>query len=198
MENGKIIKKIKIIKLSKDDTDITLNKIYDALDMNQLGCVSFLNDAGNWDFVRGWQYEVVEEPRKSLVGRYLKALVDEPNGALYKKGEYIEIADDNSVNVKCVKGFIFGRYEYNWEDSEVELMPEGFEPSHKDESNKPTQYQIGIDTFDRAEANMTKEELLACVRFNIDKYTWRKKGQDEDDFKKIIDYCNYALKQLNK
>jgi len=64
--------------------------------------------------------------------------------------------------------------------------------------NKPHQYNIGIDTFERAEANMTKEELLACVRFNIDKYTWRKKGQDEDDFKKIIDYCNYALKQLNK
>jgi len=63
--------------------------------------------------------------------------------------------------------------------------------------NKPKQYQIGIDTFDRAEANMTNEELLACVRFNIDKYNWRKKGQDKEDFEKIIAYAQWALKQLN-
>ena len=62
--------------------------------------------------------------------------------------------------------------------------------------DKPIQYQIGIDTFQRAEANMTKEEILACVRFNIDKYNWRKKGQDKEDFKKIIDYANWGLKQL--
>ena len=62
--------------------------------------------------------------------------------------------------------------------------------------NKPVQYQIGIDTFQRAEANMTKEEILACVRFNIDKYVWRKKGQDKEDFKKIIDYANWGLKQM--
>ena len=61
---------------------------------------------------------------------------------------------------------------------------------------KPKQYQIGIDTFQRAEANMTKEEILACIRFNIDKYVWRKKGQDKEDFEKIIDYANWALKQL--
>lgn len=61
---------------------------------------------------------------------------------------------------------------------------------------KPIQYQIGIDTFQRAEANMTKEEILACVRFNIDKYNWRKKGQDKEDFKKIIDYANWGLKQM--
>jgi hypothetical protein len=61
---------------------------------------------------------------------------------------------------------------------------------------KPIQYQIGIDTFQRAEANMTKEEILACVRFNIDKYNWRKKGQDKEDFKKIIDYAKWGLKQL--
>lgn len=40
-------------------------------------------------------------------------------------------------------------------------------------SEKPEQYQIGIDTFERSEANMTKEEILACCRFNIDKYNWR-------------------------
>ena len=61
---------------------------------------------------------------------------------------------------------------------------------------KPKQYQIGIDTFQRAEANMTKDEILACVRFNIDKYNWRKKGQDKEDFIKIIAYAEWALKQM--
>ena len=62
--------------------------------------------------------------------------------------------------------------------------------------NKPKQYQIGIDTFQRAEANMTKEEILACVRFNIDKYNWRKQGQDREDFEKIMDYAAWALNQM--
>ncbi|MCT7432440.1 DUF3310 domain-containing protein [Aliarcobacter cryaerophilus] len=68
----------------------------------------------------------------------------------------------------------------------------------KDKNDKPIQYQIGIDTFQRAEANMTKDELLACIKFNIDKYNWRKKGQDISDFKKIVDYANFAIKILEK
>jgi hypothetical protein len=66
----------------------------------------------------------------------------------------------------------------------------------KSTNNKPKQYQIGIDTFQRSEANMTKEEILACVRFNIDKYVWRKKGQDKEDFEKIIKYAEWAIKQI--
>lgn len=73
-----------------------------------------------------------------------------------------------------------------------------WEKWHKKPSEKPTQYQIGIDTFERAEANMIKEEIIACCKFNIDKYNWRKKGQDIEDFKKIIDYANFAIKQLEK
>lgn len=61
---------------------------------------------------------------------------------------------------------------------------------------KPKQYQIGIDTFTRAEANLTKDEILAICKFNIDKYNWRKKDQDKEDLKKIIDYANWALKNL--
>ena len=61
---------------------------------------------------------------------------------------------------------------------------------------KPIQYQIGIDTFQRAKANLTKDELIACIKFNIDKYNWRKKGQDTEDFKKIIDYANFAIEVL--
>ena len=61
---------------------------------------------------------------------------------------------------------------------------------------KPDQYQIGIDTFERAEANLTKEEILAICKFNIDKYNWRQKDQDKEDFQKIIKYAEWALKNL--
>ena len=61
---------------------------------------------------------------------------------------------------------------------------------------QPKQYQIGIDTFQRAESNLSKEEILAICKFNIDKYCWRKKDQDKEDFKKIIDYANWAIKNL--
>ena len=65
-------------------------------------------------------------------------------------------------------------------------------------SNKPFQYNLGIDTFKRAESNLTKDEILAVCKFNIDKYCWRVKNQDLEDFKKIIDYANFAIKQLEK
>jgi len=62
---------------------------------------------------------------------------------------------------------------------------------------KPSQYNIGIDTFERMEANCNTEEILAFCKGNIDKYNWRKKDSDLEDFKKIIDYANFAIKQLN-
>jgi hypothetical protein len=63
---------------------------------------------------------------------------------------------------------------------------------------KPIQYQIGIDTFERMESNCTQEEILAFCKGNIDKYNWRKKGSDKEDFEKIIDYANFAIKQIDK
>lgn len=101
----------------------------------------------------------------------------------YKKNDY---CDKN----KCIS------YAFAWDET-----PEGFDFWHsvyegnipKIEKLKPTQYKIGIDTFERAKANLTKEELLACCRFNIDKYTWRKKDQDKSDFEKIIAYAKFAI-----
>lgn len=61
---------------------------------------------------------------------------------------------------------------------------------------RPPHYSKGIDTFERMEANCSKDEILAFCRGNIDKYNWRKKGQDKEDLKKIIDYANFALKQI--
>ena len=59
--------------------------------------------------------------------------------------------------------------------------------------NKPPQYNIGIDTFERMRANATYEEAMGFIRWNIDKYNTRQKGQDEDDYKKIISYAQEAL-----
>lgn len=63
---------------------------------------------------------------------------------------------------------------------------------------KPIQYRNGIDTFTRAKANMKPEEIIACCRFNIDKYNWRKKDQDLSDMQKIIDYANLAIEIMTQ
>lgn len=262
MESGKSIKKIKITKLSKDDIYITLGNFYDVLKIYEDGTASFKNDEGYWDFVRKWQYEIVEE-EKSLVGRYLKALCDEPDFAEYRKGDYIKIDNDAEEGVvRCTKGYEFYLGNPTIQLDYIELMPEGFEPSddmainiymeqelkfrdefqkelneidneegeavcnifkktteedfqklcdtlnapideqqfkdnvdifNKTTSNKPPQYNIGIDTFERMRANATHEEAMGFIRWNIDKYNTRQKGQDEDDYKKIISYAQEAL-----
>lgn len=62
--------------------------------------------------------------------------------------------------------------------------------------DKPQHYAKGIDTFKRMEENCTLDERLAFAKGNIDKYTWREKGQDKEDFEKIISYAQWAIKQL--
>lgn len=65
-------------------------------------------------------------------------------------------------------------------------------------TNKPKQYQIGIDTFERSKKNQTVDERLAVARFNIDKYCWRKKDQTLSDFQKIKDYADFAIEALQE
>lgn len=65
-------------------------------------------------------------------------------------------------------------------------------------SEKPIQYSKGIDTFQRMESNCNKEEILAFCKGNIDKYNWRNKNQDLEDFYKIIEYAKFAIKQIEK
>lgn len=64
------------------------------------------------------------------------------------------------------------------------------------EAPKPEHYAKGIDTFARMEANCTTEECLAFAKGNIDKYNFRTKGQDLEDYKKIVSYANWAIKLL--
>lgn len=66
-------------------------------------------------------------------------------------------------------------------------------------NNKPKHYsEQGIDTFARMEANCTKEEILGFIKGNIDKYNFRSKGQDIEDFNKIIAYANWGKNILEK
>ena len=44
---------------------------------------------------------------------------------------------------------------------------------------------------------MTKEEIIGSCKFNIDKYNWRKKNQDREDFIKIIAYAHFAVDVLD-
>lgn len=63
---------------------------------------------------------------------------------------------------------------------------------------KPPQYEKGIDTFRRARANLSTEGLLAACVFNIDKYIWRDKGSDLEDFKKARDYIDLAIQTMEE
>ena len=82
------------------------------------------------------------------------------------------------------------------EKSEAEKGMRSMSLSADDLKRKPSHYAKGIDTFARMEANCTKEECLAFAKGNIDKYNWRTKGQDLEDFDKIIAYAEWAKKML--
>lgn len=90
----------------------------------------------------GKPYDVTTLKHKSLVGRYLKALCNGPNGATnYSKGDYILIEkDDLEGRVFCSNGFIFGDWSYDWKKCGVELMPEGFHPDQVKEKKMRSEY----------------------------------------------------------
>ena len=101
---------------------------------------------------------------------------------------YLKKTDDLVLAFSWINTKEGSIYWCNWDSKKFEYDSTGV--------TKPKQYQIGIDTFERAEVNLSKEEIIAVCKFNIDKYCWRIKDQDKEDFKKIIDYANWALKQL--
>ena len=81
------------------------------------------------DFSEFYEKYPKKEESKSLVGRYLKILVDGAHGTNYKKDDYAKIvADDLKGYVKCSNNFTFGSNGYDWKSCNVEIMPEGFVP----------------------------------------------------------------------
>lgn len=131
----------------------------------------------------------------------------------YKKGEIYQSECDG-----CITN-VYSEVDHRWPSEEAprayfKLLSEvdrAQEEDYEDPYNwvvngmknnikydKPTHYSKGIDTFARMEANCTKEECLAFIKGNIDKYNWRDKGQDLEDFDKIISYAKWAKSILNK
>lgn len=100
---------------------------------------------------------------------------------------------------------IFSRHRDKKNTITYEKFMELFAPQYEvkyiaeqPKEDKPKHYANGIDTFERMESNCTVDECLAFAKGNIDKYNFRKKGQDLEDYTKIISYANWAIKLLNK
>ena len=89
------------------------------------------------------------------------------------------------------------RAEKQGRESRV-ISEDEVEQARRQTGYKPPQYQIGIDTFERSKANQMAETRVEIAKFMIDKYVWRKKGQDKEDFQKIKDYCDFAIEALNE
>ena len=66
-------------------------------------------------------------------------------------------------------------------------------------SDKPKHYkEQGVDTFTRLEHNASYKEIKGFIKGNIDKYNWREKEQNREDYQKIIQYALYGIRQLDK
>ena len=63
---------------------------------------------------------------------------------------------------------------------------------------KPVHYKEGFDSFAWAERRYSTKECLAIAAFNINKYNDRDKGQDFEDFGKIVAYVEWAKKLMTK
>lgn len=140
-----------------------------------------------------------------LVGRHDAIVGESVVGFRFDGDEYQDIGwGDEMDRFIGVSGIISGWDKY---DDSFDVVFDGyvdyFFPAElvamqldKKVDKKPPHYAKGIDTFARMEANCTKEECLAFAKGNIDKYNWRTKGQDLEDFDKIIAYAEWAKKML--
>jgi len=126
----------------------------------------------------------MEEKRQSLVGRYLKALCDNPiHAGRYKKGDYIKIvAVESDGKVRCKNYWYFTQKDSDWSCTDVELMPEGFEPNKIEELETPKHYDNSKGTLYK----VAEERGWNSYLFDIVKRLERanKKGEFESDLKK--------------
>ena len=109
---------------------------------------------------------------------------------VYEKVDNIEVDADLFIrtNGTCEENKLCGSEELKTIKASLEEI----------QADKPIQYQIGIDTFQRSKANQAAETRVEIAKFMIDKYNWRNKGQDIEDFKKIKDYCDFAIEALSE
>ena len=110
---------------------------------------------GNWiteegvELVKEYipEYDERIKTSKSLVGRYIKALVDYPNGGSVLKGEIGIITEEYNdiptvVDFPSQKRYIINSITYKNGES-YELMPEGFKPEDDLISEAKRRYPVG-------------------------------------------------------
>jgi hypothetical protein len=111
-------------------------------------------DCGKWNGVvyreNKWA-EIVEEAKveepvhKSLVGRYLKMLVENAYCTGFKKDSYHKITSDNSKGNVVANDMGFGKGTYDWKRCEIELMPVGFEPEDTEKNHLKGRYILVLE-----------------------------------------------------
>jgi len=78
------------------------------------------------------------------------------------------------------------------------MTTKAFEEGHRGyegHSVKRPKHYSENDPFKIMEDNCTFEEIMGAAKLNVVKYALRKKNQDKEDWKKIIHYAEWALKQ---
>lgn len=139
-ENKDILTKWKRQNHSRKEKAGEYGSIY--ISYNGFNCIG-KNDKTEITFEQFKKW-VLKEETKSLVGRYLKALVDEPNGGVVKKSEIGIIIDvqfdviPQYVNFPSQKRYYISIDTYN-DGKSYELMPEGFKP----EDLITTKFEVG-------------------------------------------------------
>src|SRR5690606_20769180 len=105
----------------------------------------------------------------------------------YKKDGYDYVSEEVFIKLNGLEEKPYDEDPYSWVNNGIREAGSRKEVNINTQPHcdKPKQYAKGIDTFARMEANCTKEECLAFIKGNIDKYNWRLKGQDKEDFEKI-------------
>lgn len=116
-------------------------------------CIKMEDKVWQTSVYNGWNYPVktlselgIEVKSKPLVGRYLKALVDNPQSTSIKKGEYVKILDFYYEDKKPNKYRTEGNWCYTTDNSTSnhwELMPEGFKSEDDLISEAKRRYPIG-------------------------------------------------------
>ena len=57
---------------------------------------------------------------------------------------------------------------------------------------------LDIEPKDMCKANMSDEEYIGAMKWNIEKYLWRKKGTDIADMQKLIIYATWLLERYER
>lgn len=174
-----------IIKLSNGNTtDVKENIYFDKSDLNVIWNDGYgrIYDNGKWAEIVS-KPEEKKENSKSLVGRYLKALVDYPSAGRVKKGEYGKIIDNYTADFPSQKGYACKKAISMVSDSNTiydgryELMPEGFNPDE-------VAFGILIDLEEIKKQIIEKYPIGTCFRDLVNNEILIVKNHNFDTFGK--------------